>query len=658
MKWLFRKIINFIGFFFADLPRAIFFILALPMIFALFLATIFSTDLLDPFLYNPKKDKDNVAASHQPDIVFLDQGWEQGYRQKFYFTPQGSRIMPLAVALALEGPDTEEMIFGDNGLAVTQFGYLPYPSTKGLDRKNADGPNPLGLPIGFTIDTNRQGEDMLGMTCAACHTTNLKIGDALVRVDGGTALADFMAFVTAMDTSIVQTLDDPEKLNRFASRMGATSDAEKQAVRNGLMVVSEERQAWQRRNAPAFDHGPARVDAFSIIFNQVVGRDIGMDSKGEYGNVITPTAPVSYPVLWDSPFMGRVQWSGGSNNKKPGDALGRNFGQVLGVFGHAEVTTQNSLPGFCSSVERKNVDLYHFWLKSLLSPKWEDRALKGVLPDLDGEAVARGADIFNGVNRPHGCVSCHGNQPADWRERPLEDKQVCDAPMKMVPLDTVKTDDAMIRVSQLDGARTGPLAGTPSKLNGGVPLRAEEDYMTVLGEVIAGSIVGSYLSVSCDGRVGTTTLIETASGLGMINKAQHKFDKRVGGGFALEETKPNLECNKDEVYRYESYKARALNGIWASAPYLHNGSVPSLYDMLLPPADPKLGCQHEKCRPETFYVGSQTFDPIKVGQDYSGRTGGKLFDTSIPGNFNSGHTFGTNLTEQERLDLIEYLKSL
>ena len=658
MKRSMAKVWKFCKFFFADLTRGILFILALPMIFALFLALVFSTSLLDPFLYNEKKDKDTSPPKHNLDVIYLDQGWQEGYRQKFYFTPQGSHIIPLAVALALEGADTDQLMFGENGLATTRFGYVPYPSTVGVDPANPEGPNPFGLPIGFSMDKNRSGETMLGMTCAACHTSNIKIGEDWVRVDGGISLADFMAFMKSMDDGIEQTINEPAKFKRFARRMGAETEAEMSAIKDGLKIVSADRQAWQRRNATTFDHGPARVDAFSIIFNQVVARDMGLDTKDQYGNVITPGAPVSYPVLWDTPFMGRVQWSGGSNNKKPGDSLGRNVGQTLGVFGHSEVATQSTLPGFCSSIRRKELELYNFWLKSLLSPRWEDTNLIGILPDIDYDAASRGRDIFYGVGREHGCVSCHGNQPDDWRERTFDEKQVCEAPMKLVELDTVKTDDAMVNVSMRKNAKTGILAGTPSKLKQGQTLRAEEDYMVVLGEVIAGSIVGSFLSVSCDGSVGMTTLIETASAFGKIQKSQHKFDKRVGGGFALEKDKLELECEGAKPYSYTTYKARALNGVWASAPYLHNGSVPSLYDMLLPPSDSAENCEPGTCRPDTFYVGSPVYDPDKVGFDYSGETGGKVFDTSIPGNRNSGHLFGTKLSEEERLDLIEYLKTL
>ena len=104
-----------------------------------------------------------------------------------------------------------------------------------------------------------------------------------------------------------------------------------------------------------------------------------------------------------------------------------------------------------------------------------------------------------------------------------------------------------------------------------------------------------------------------------------------------------------------SYRARSLNGIWATAPYLHNGSVPTLYDLLLP-ANADSNCA--KARPASFIVGAREFDPIKVGfisADYDGF----IFDTRIRGNHNSGHEYGScGMTEQQRWDLVEFLKSL
>ena len=78
-----------------------------------------------------------------------------------------------------------------------------------------------------------------------------------------------------------------------------------------------------------------------------------------------------------------------------------------------------------------------------------------------------------------------------------------------------------------------------------------------------------------------------------------------------------------------AYKARPLAGVWATAPFLHNGSVPSLYQLLSP--------QDE--RATTFYKGTFEYDPRHLGYRTEAFTNGFLFDTRISGNHNSGHEF-------------------
>jgi hypothetical protein len=113
------------------------------------------------------------------------------------------------------------------------------------------------------------------------------------------------------------------------------------------------------------------------------------------------------------------------------------------------------------------------------------------------------------------------------------------------------------------------------------------------------------------------------------------------------------------------YKARPLAGIWAAGPFLHNGSVPTIYQLLLPAGQ----------RDKKFFVGTRDFDPVNLG--LSTRPSGKegfWLDTSITGNSNVGHEFrkgyirwksgsppqygviGPEWTDEERGDIIEYLK--
>jgi RoxA-like, cytochrome c-like len=111
--------------------------------------------------------------------------------------------------------------------------------------------------------------------------------------------------------------------------------------------------------------------------------------------------------------------------------------------------------------------------------------------------------------------------------------------------------------------------------------------------------------------------------------------------------------NASEDVNQPKYKGRAFDGIWATAPYLHNGSVPNLYELLLPPAQ----------RSTSFSIGVRSFDPEKVGYltDVPGFPKFSAKDAQgkwIPGNRNDGHDFGSKPTEDERHQLLEYLKTL
>ena len=101
----------------------------------------------------------------------------------------------------------------------------------------------------------------------------------------------------------------------------------------------------------------------------------------------------------------------------------------------------------------------------------------------------------------------------------------------------------------------------------------------------------------------------------------------------------------------DGYVAMPLDGVWLNAPYLHNGSVPTLEALLADPAD----------RPTRFYRGYDVLDTDGVGFIAAGagaERDGVLLDTSRPGNGNQGHVYGTGLAGDARRALLEYLKTL
>jgi hypothetical protein len=110
------------------------------------------------------------------------------------------------------------------------------------------------------------------------------------------------------------------------------------------------------------------------------------------------------------------------------------------------------------------------------------------------------------------------------------------------------------------------------------------------------------------------------------------------------------------------YQAPPLDGIWATAPYMHNSSVPTIYHMLNSKTRPKIFTRN-------YRTGKEEYDPVKVGwritqlenspdPALSGWERRRIYDTTQPGRANTGHTFGDEFTEDERMAVIEYLKTL
>lgn len=115
--------------------------------------------------------------------------------------------------------------------------------------------------------------------------------------------------------------------------------------------------------------------------------------------------------------------------------------------------------------------------------------------------------------------------------------------------------------------------------------------------------------------------------------------------FATSEPKSWFEPEK-------GYVAPPLDGIWATAPYLHNGAVPTLYEVLNSPKRPDFWERSED---------SEDYDFDQVGWQYTTRKKGKgklTYDTTLPGYDNGGHTFADSLSDPDRWALVEYLKTL
>jgi hypothetical protein len=139
------------------------------------------------------------------------------------------------------------------------------------------------------------------------------------------------------------------------------------------------------------------------------------------------------------------------------------------------------------------------------------------------------------------------------------------------------------------------------------------------------------------GQVSDVSVVETdPQRVLLFSPTMVHYFEQVGAGYSWRFTH----------YRStRGYANMPLDGIWIRAPYLHNGSVPTLAALLSP----------QKDRPPTFYRGCDNVETVAVGFSC---TSGFLFDTRLNGNSNAGHEFGVELSEPDKAALIEYLKSL
>ncbi len=551
------------------------------------------------------------CAHNIPDdgFVYLDQGWSNADRQWFYTTTQGSQLIPYDWFLAVEQAENEDAFRSDAN--INRYRYLTNVATSYY--------NPDGLPVGMTRYEDPTGEAWVGFTCAACHTAQIEYKGSKMRIDGAPALADHTGFHDGLIAALDKTGTEDAKFDRFAAKVlgEAPDDTARGTLRDRVVELTAELKAWQARSHSPVAYGNARVDAFGIILNEVSGTALGLPE-----NYRAPDAPVSYPFLWDTPQHDFVQWNGIARNGVLG-SLGRNVGEVLGVFGRVKV--KKSRFGYPSSANTRNLRDMEDHIKQLYSPKWPE-----TLPPVDAQMAAAGEVHYNKY-----CSGCH--VVLGDAERTDPKRQIT---AKMAKVSKLGTDPRMATNFIQRKAKTGRLKGAKTKvIVGRSRLGAEEPAGALLSHVVKGVIIR---------RVVDRVSGPTVEGVENIKVSEKSLQAALSG--LAPEGEPSVETvqmNKDSPLL--AYKARPLNGIWATAPFLHNGSVPNLFQLLLP----------SEQRVTSFAVGSREFDPVNVGFESAPSTADFLFDTSLLGNSNAGHEYGTGkLSDAERWELVEYMKTL
>lgn len=577
-------------------------------------------------------------------FVWLEQNWKPDERDWFHHADQGTLTfhIPYEWFVALEQPVlsltavlTAAELFSDPAY-LDRFGFIPGSTEAGKHE----------LPVGMARGDCKEGMvdstattwknprthacmTRIGLTCAACHTGRFSYQQTTVLIDGGSALTDLGKFRTALGLALAFTRYEPFRFDRFAERvMGHNaSDAEKAELRGQFDMVLAQGKALADLDTTVATRsvveGFGRLDALNRIGNEVFAIDLKYP-----GNYAALSAPVHFPRIWDASWFDWVQYNG--SIEQP---MVRNAGEALGVSAMVNMNSagyglynsgvkvktlfemEQLLAGHPQPHETKSFN-------GLTAPKWPSN----ILPPIDAKLAAEGAALY----KEH-CEGCHlppVGSPEFWASK------------RWLPPNAAGERLLLVKLIEIKDIGTDP-AQALDMLDRKVDLRPE------LG------------ITDSDGKVLTSDGFGEALGQAVEKTVNHWYDNS--------QTPPVSPAVRDQMNGYRengiraerAYKVSPLSGIWATPPYLHNGSVPTLYALLSPIAE----------RPKTFYLGHREYDPKDVGYEYIKKLdGGFEMDTTIRGNSNAGHEFndgppgngiiGRRLTPEERRALVEFLKTL
>ncbi|MCP5130489.1 MAG: hypothetical protein H6985_12995 [Pseudomonadales bacterium] len=648
-----------------------------------------------------------LSPPQLPELVpvakreWLAQGWSRELADKYHYMDQGSSafLVPASWMFALEqpAPGIFSMPFGKRGRYLDDDYFLRFGFIKGEVSEN----NPHGLPIGLTevgfqvLPGVSQRATGLGLTCAACHTARLRYGDTEYLVDGGPASTDLALVSQSLGAALGQTLVSAKlspllggRFDRFARGVLGPDGYNKTNIarlEDDLTAVV----SWLQQMPNNVDvvEGFTRVDALNRIGNALFSI-----FPVRPHNYVPPNAPANYPPIWTASWFNWVQYDGSIMGP-----LIRNAGEALGLGGLVNLTAAPGQQRYSASIPMENL----YWIESALdgdAPPYPDNrkfaglqapAWPAAMPPIDRARADRGAILYQ--QRCQGCHLAPLNSPAIWSDEyfaPVSyfvdgiEYQTKDALLRLniIPLDEIGTDPSH---SAVLATRT---VDTSADATSSDPHLS--DPMGIANEVCTWSAAAppSANHHGTADAAGARRLENVAMkdgpmlnfGLALGSLVQDVTDQWFDASYIPKSSrKAWLEDRPNCLQVGQGYKARPLNGVWATAPYLHNGAIPTLMDLLSPPDE----------RPDFVVLGDVEFDPVKVGikQPAAARfrsdqkyNSDRFFvlDTSVKGNSNRGHEFssawdstrpyneqqkgviGPELSREQRLDLVEYLKTL
>ena len=547
-----------------------------------------------------RKPQPESSANLQPAVEYNANGWSEGERADFYHLAEGSELMPYALLANLKSLKTGKPFLQD----MERFGFLP----------DAAGPsNPNALPVGVTVSRSRNagtaGIEIVGFNCAACHVAELTYRGKRVRIDGAPGLINLQAYQVEFQESLDATMKNPRELLELVVAMEkqrntpdtpAGADADKYASEPAVLSAGNV-EAVPNADSSFHSIPSAKADTTPPAAQSTFGERLKTDIE-------LLKARLAYLkngkllVEGTDPGPGRVDAFGAARNL---------------LFSQYAMKLQSpvSFPFIWSvpdNIGRKPADFG--WIHY-------DGNTNSILERNIGQALGMGA-VF--------------------------DPKTYESTLRIANLHRLEVLTHKLQPPQWPAGALGAI--NESEAQKGEQIFHEKCAGCHQDRLFAQMQIGTdpNRANSFGQPVGTVPFPKAVAPI---------LDGLKKRAFADDGISPADQAAMDAnpvVWRATGqYLARPLNGIWATGPYLHNGSVPTLYDLL-----------HPEQRPAKFAVGNREFDPLKVGYRSDLDSTGPniwIYDTTQPGNSNIGHSgdaFGTALPEDQKSALLEYLKKL
>lgn len=574
-------------------------------------------------------------------------GWSAAERSEFYHLDEGSEVFPLTWFLSLES-ESGSGLFAAN---LQRFGFIPDPV----------GPsNPHGLPVGITAAQTRDlrfaGVEMVGVNCAACHVNEMVINGTAVRLDGAGGRANISAFYGGLATTTVATVRSPMKFLAFLDRLRSRETS------TLLPAPEAARSASAFRALP--DGGLTKSpSAFDAQLQTALVTAIEAEMK-----LPTQEIPGSLTL---KPGAGQVSAAAAvraaMSRELTGSAVAR---RLPTVTGEASILATGD-----PDVRASAAAIFTDALTTLRLLKARVAFIVRLAEQAGGETTPPGFGridafggarnlLFDGHRRP---TTAPVSYPHLWNferiswlhwdanttsvlERNIGQSLGLGAVLDRATFASTVSVLNLHRLEQLAKQIKPPRwAEVAGPVDEGRAAQGAELFRAHCASCHA-SETESELDVILTDRKRAENFAEpvgTVANNEAIADLVAKIKVRAFDDKGLSSEQRAILNGREAVWRVtRKYAGRPLVAPWATAPFLHNNSVPTLADLLLPPEQ----------RPPQFFVGSSQFDSDKLGIITADGPGHFNFDTKQPGNSNAGHNFGTGLSPTERRNLLEYLK--